>query len=74
MASDALTLLICVLLVGLYLYIRPSRANNFPPGPKPLPILGNAFDIPANNQLLTGFDKWKDTFGAHSHPYNNRNY
>ncbi|KAI1797845.1 CyP450 monooxygenase [Ganoderma leucocontextum] len=43
----------------------PSRRSRFlplPPGPKRLPILGNALDIPLSKQWLT-FQRWAEQYG-----------
>ncbi|TFK68100.1 cytochrome P450 [Pluteus cervinus] len=57
------------LLVGIFffgvvfLYLRSRRfAGRLPPGPKGVSILGNAFDLPTEEQWLT-FAKWKKTYG-----------
>ncbi|KZT57192.1 cytochrome P450 [Calocera cornea HHB12733] len=42
-----------------YKFTRPSR---LPPGPKGLPLLGNALDIPLNGLFLK-LDEWKATNG-----------
>jgi hypothetical protein len=51
-------------LVVLYAIWRRSsrRTLPLPPGPKPLPLIGNLFDIPKSNQWLT-YHAWNGQFG-----------
>jgi hypothetical protein len=61
---DSVALLILGVLIALLLR-SPSRRNSaaLPPGPKPLPIVGNAFDLPAQEQWLA-LSEMAQTFGA----------
>ncbi|XP_002933640.2 cytochrome P450 2K1-like [Xenopus tropicalis] len=61
--GDPVTLLLAVvlsLIVANTLY-RKERVNvqNFPPGPKPLPIIGNIHNINAKRPYLTYLELWK---------------
>lgn len=52
--------------LGLYLLkqvLTPARANPLPPGPKPLPVLGNLLDWPSKKEWET-FTKWSELYGA----------
>ncbi|KAJ3563625.1 hypothetical protein NP233_g8820 [Leucocoprinus birnbaumii] len=52
-----------VLLVGLILRIRRQQAKpHLPPGPKGLPIIGNALDIPLQNMTQTYYS-WTKKYG-----------
>ncbi|KAJ3555210.1 hypothetical protein NP233_g12259 [Leucocoprinus birnbaumii] len=53
-----------VLLIGLILRIRRQRAKlHLPPGPKGLPIIGNALDIPLQNMTQT-YHSWTKKYGS----------
>jgi fumagillin biosynthesis cytochrome P450 monooxygenase len=50
------------------LYIRTKPRKNLPPGPKPLPILGNVKDMP--DGTIPEYQHWikfKDLYGSISH-------
>ena len=38
-----------------------------PPGPKPLPLIGNALDIPKERPWLV-FNQWTKIYGKHPYP------
>ncbi|KAJ7606947.1 cytochrome P450 [Mycena polygramma] len=47
---------------GFYFYVRKKRSPPLPPGPKGLPLIGNALDIPTANQWLK-FAEFGDAWG-----------
>lgn len=58
------------------IYIRKARAQYpLPPGPKPLPLIGNLLDIPLKNEAAT-YNAWANKYGSffiHRRvPFNNR--
>jgi hypothetical protein len=52
-----------LLIVWYFLANKPSRSKGLPPGPKPLPLIGNLLDVPKKKSWLT-FAKWKEQYGA----------
>jgi len=48
-------------LITLWILLRPKKAP-LPPGPKGLPIIGNVFDMPVDQEWLT-FAKWGEEYG-----------
>ena len=53
----------CVVLF-LHVVRRSRRTLPFPPGPKGLPIVGNALDMPCKNPWLT-YGRWGKQYGGH---------
>lgn len=52
-----------LILVALLLARRSfNKALPYPPGPKPLPFLGNVLDIPRDSPWLT-FSQWAKEYG-----------
>ena len=55
--------LLLILVSAAVQYWSCSRAKSkFPPGPTPLPIIGNILDIPRNNPWKT-FAEWGKIYG-----------
>lgn len=44
------------------LLTRTAVAGRYPPGPKPLPLVGNLLDMPTTQHWFT-FMRWGDTYG-----------
>ncbi|OJA12627.1 hypothetical protein AZE42_04474 [Rhizopogon vesiculosus] len=60
-----LVTLFALVLLGYRWHTRTPRSH-FPPGPKPLPIIGNIFDLTTTELWLTAF-KWTRTYGQITH-------
>lgn len=60
-ASWVLVVSSCVA-VFLHILRRRRRALPYPPGPKGLPIIGNALDMPSKNPCLT-YSQWGEKYG-----------
>ena len=50
-----------LLSVSLALLLR-SRHKKLPPGPPPIPIVGNIHQLPKEREWIT-FSKWAETYG-----------
>lgn len=51
-----------IVLIWLYL-MRSRHGLPLPPGPKPLPLIGNLLDMPQSHAWLT-FTKWRYEYRA----------
>ena len=73
LSFTSICLLLCICIVLLRsLTSRRSRSLPLPPGPKRLPILGNALDIPLSKQWLA-FQRWAEEYGMYLFPASNKN-
>ncbi|XP_037396611.1 cytochrome P450 2D3-like isoform X3 [Pygocentrus nattereri] len=54
--------LVWVFIFLLFLFIRTQRPKNFPPGPRPLPLFGNLFQLNITNPLKD-FEKLAERYG-----------
>jgi hypothetical protein len=52
-----------IALVFCYLATKKRRNDRLPPGPKPLPLIGNLLNMPTQQSWLT-FTKWKEQYGT----------
>ncbi|KAF3855254.1 hypothetical protein F7725_023309 [Dissostichus mawsoni] len=55
-------LLLCVCVVFILFQLKSRRPKNFPPGPSPLPILGNILELSLDNPLKD-FERLRNTYG-----------
>lgn len=57
-------LLAFVLAAGYYLYAKrtAARSKHYPPGPAPLPLLGNIFDL-TTHELWVRITNWSRLYG-----------
>jgi hypothetical protein len=44
-------------------FVQRKRRHQFPPGPKRVPFLGNAFNFP-KDRWCEAFSQWKDEYGT----------
>ena len=62
------TIIFCFILAATVIYLRVSRSRKYdsirlyPPGPKPLPLVGNVLDIPTSHEYFT-YTKWGRKYG-----------
>ncbi|XP_036424096.1 cytochrome P450 2F2-like [Colossoma macropomum] len=54
--------LIWIFILFLFLFIRIQRPKNFPPGPRPVPIFGNLFELNITNPLKD-FERLAQRYG-----------
>ncbi|KAL7885459.1 hypothetical protein AOLI_G00057540 [Acnodon oligacanthus] len=54
--------LIWVFIFLLFLFVRNQRPKNFPPGPRPVPLFGNLFQLNITNPLKD-FEKLAERYG-----------
>ncbi|XP_069129053.1 cytochrome P450 2B4-like [Argopecten irradians] len=60
--SSGLVWTLLAVLVVFYLWNRHQRLKSLPPGPTPLPLLGNLLDLASSDQLET-FRKLREKYG-----------
>ncbi|OWF51176.1 cytochrome P450 2H2-like [Mizuhopecten yessoensis] len=60
--SSGLVWTLLVLVVAYYLWNRHQRLKSLPPGPTPLPLLGNILNLASGDQLET-FSKLREKYG-----------
>ena len=62
-AADVLIPVVGLVTVDLYLANKRASGLPKPPGPKPLPLLGNVFDLPTR-QLWLAVTDWSKIYGV----------
>ena len=56
--------LICTIIYAFFKFLWPtSPAFPLPPGPKPLPFIGNVLDVPLTRQWLV-YSQWAERYGT----------
>ncbi|KAJ6588878.1 hypothetical protein B0H19DRAFT_223072 [Mycena capillaripes] len=59
-----------------FIYLKRSSGNRLPPGPRPLPLVGNLFSMPSHSQWET-YSKWSKKYSkymARSFPTSNSSF
>ncbi|KAL3874625.1 hypothetical protein ACJMK2_037611 [Sinanodonta woodiana] len=55
-----IALVVCII---LYTFVLSRSPKNLPPGPKPLPVVGNLLDFPSGRQVYKDFLKYREKYG-----------
>lgn len=63
MSSNFIVLPVVAIVTFAFLRSRGKHTGALPPGPKPLPIIGNAFDLVAK-ELWVKASGWAKTYGS----------
>jgi len=59
------SLVVAALVVALGFMISRRKQHPFPPGPRGIPVFGNAFQMPQTHGWVQ-FSKWAEEYGAPS--------
>ncbi|KAI0064828.1 CyP450 monooxygenase [Artomyces pyxidatus] len=60
--SDLIVIAASLLFLTIFVQRRKQRNLPYPPGPRPLPIVGNLFDVPKESSWLV-YTEWAKTYG-----------
>ena len=60
---NLLDIIAALLALWLVKQIVQPRSKHLPPGPKPLPVIGNIFDVPKGHAPWRGFRDWSAEYG-----------
>lgn len=55
---------LCGLLLVFQFFPWKRKKQDYPPGPKGYPIIGNLFDMPSGDEVFV-WAKWREQWGAH---------
>jgi hypothetical protein len=63
-STAVLALLTALAAICTLCFVRNKKAGRlpFPPGPKPLPVIGNLRDLPSKDEAAT-YNKWAKEYG-----------